>query len=289
MVSYPETFENHRPQLFGIAYRMLGSAMEAEDIVQDAYLRYQQLEIPPENPAGYLRKIVTNLSLDYLKSAKVKREEYIGEWIPEPIVTSSETPADELNKSENISVAFLVMLETLSPLERAVFLLREVFDYEYGEIAQILDKSETACRQLYSRAKKHVQNNRPRFNVTPEAHTRLVTHFMAAIQSGNVAEMTNLLAQDVTLYSDGGGKVPAAIHPLHGREKIMAFLAGLQKRARDMGFVYQIEPAMLNGEQGLIGRDVNTGKVFLAATFEVHREYIVTIRFVRNPDKLEKL
>ncbi len=283
------TFEDHRGKLFAIAYRMVGSAMDAEDIVQDAWLRYQKLTTPLDNPSAFLRKVVTNLSLDYLKSAKVQREQYIGEWLPEPIVTDTASPADLLHKAETISVAFLVVLETLSPLERAVFILREAFDYDYTEISDILDKSEGACRKIYSRAKKHIHDNRPRFDATPEAHTRLVNHFINALQEGDITEITNALAEDVTLVSDGGGKVAAAIHPLHGRDTILKFLFGLQKRARDAKIAYEIIPTLLNGEQGMINRLTDTGEILFAATFEVHQEQIVTMRFVRNPDKLATL
>lgn len=281
------TFEDQRGKLFAIAYRMLGSAMDAEDIVQDAWLRYQQLDIPPQNPSAYLRKIVTNLSLDFLKSARVQREQYIGEWLPEPIAT--ERVSDNLNRTEHISMAFLVVLETLSPLERAVFILREAFDYDYAEIADILGKSQSACRQIFSRAKKHIHGNRPRFDATPEAHTRLVTHFITALQDGNIDTITSLLADDVALYSDGGGKVSAALHPLHGRDTILKFLAGLQKLAMRHHVPYQIKSVMLNGENGMIARNANTHEVIFAATFEVHHEQIVTMRIVRNPDKLATL
>jgi RNA polymerase sigma-70 factor, ECF subfamily len=283
------TFEDQRGKLFAIAYRMVGSAMDAEDIVQDAWLRYQKLTTPLDNPSAFLRKIVTNLSLDYLKSAKVQREQYIGEWLPEPIATDTASPSDALNKAETISVAFLVVLETLSPLERAVFILREAFDYDYKEIASILEKSESTCRKIFSRAKKHIHSNRPRFDATPEAHTRLVNHFIAATQHGDVNEITAVLAEDVALYSDGGGKVAAAIRPLYGRDKILRFLLGLHKRASDAGIVYENIPIALNGEQGMISRMTETGEMILAATFEIHQEQIVRIRFVRNPDKLATL
>ena len=283
------TFEDHRGKLFGIAYRMVGTAMDAEDIVQDAWLRYQKLTTPLDNPMAFLRKVVTNLSLDHLKSARVQREQYIGEWLPEPIATDIAIPADALTKADNISLAFLVVLETLSPLERAVFILREVFDYDYQEIADILDKSESSCRQIFSRAKKHIHDNRPRFDATPEAHTRLVNHFIKALQEGDITEITNALAEDVTFVSDGGGKVAAATRPLHGRDTILKFLFGLHKRATDMGIVYENIPIMLNGEQGMISRITATGEIFLAATFEVHQEQIVTLRFIRNPDKLSRV
>ena len=283
------TFEEHRGKLFAIAYRMIGSAMDAEDIVQDAWLRYQQIESPPQNPSAYLRKIVTNLSLDHLKSAKVQREQYIGEWLPEPIVTDTTMPSDEFTKIENISVAFLVVLEKLSPLERAVFILREVFDYDYSEIANILDKSESACRQIFSRSKKHIHANRPRFEAAPEDHMRLVNNFITAIEEGDLDKMTRLLADDVALYSDGGGKVAAATRPLFGRDTILRFLEGIQKLGEKANIAYHFERVILNGEQGLIGRYTETNEIFLAATFEVHQEQITVIRFVRNPDKLANL
>ncbi len=283
------TFEEQRPKLFSIAYRMVGSAMDAEDIVQDAWLNYQRQSTAPDNPSAYLRKIVTNLSLDYLKSARVQREQYIGEWLPEPIVTDTSSPAEELSKAETISVAFLVILETLSPVERAVFILREVFDYGYDDIANILDKSEATCRKIFSRAKQHIQTNRPRFETSPETHTKIVTQFRSALNTGDLSQMTTLLADDVTLVSDGGGKVPAAIRPLQGRDIIMKFLAGLYKRANDMGVSYVIEGCILNGEQGIIGRDTKTNTPFLAATFEVNQSQIIAIRIVRNPEKLSHL
>jgi len=283
------TFEDHRTKLFAIAYRMVGSAMDAEDIVQDAWLRYQQSDTPPDNPTAYLRKIVINLSLDHLKSARVQREQYIGEWLPEPIVTDTVSPADELSKAETISVAFLVVLEKLSPLERAVFILREVFDYGYDDIAGILDKSESACRKTFSRAKQHIQDNQPRFETSPQEHTRIVNQFMTAINTGDLNKITNLLAEDATLVSDGGGKASAATRPLHGRDIILRFLAGIQKRGNDMGVPYRLEICTLNGQQGVVGRVEQTDRPFLAATFEVHKGQIVTIRFVRNPDKLSRL
>lgn len=283
------TFEEQRGKLFGIAYRMVGSAMDAEDIVQDAWLRYQQHSPPKQNPSAYLRKIVTNLSLDHLKSAKVQREQYIGEWLPEPIATDTESMGDKLSRTEHISMAFLVVLETLSPLERAVFILREAFDYDYREIADILDKSESACRQIFSRAKKHIQGNRPRYETTPEVHKQLVNQFLTATQNGDVDTIASILAEDVAVYSDGGGKVPAAIRPLHGHSTVTTFLAGLYKLADLMNIDYQLETALLNGEQSIIARNSVDNTIIFALMFEVHQERIVTLRFIRNPDKLTSL
>jgi RNA polymerase sigma-70 factor, ECF subfamily len=204
-----ETFETYRPLLFAIAYRMLGSAMEAEDIVQETYLRYQRASkdsIRQMKP--FLTTILTRLCLDQLKSARAQRENYIGPWLPEPILTDDGaliTP----NKDDSISMAFLVLLENLSPPERAVFLLREVFDYDYPEIAQIIGKEEAACRQLFHRAKKHITEHRPRYKSSPEAHQQITLRFMQAITEGDVNGLVSLLADEVALWSDGGGKVGA--------------------------------------------------------------------------------
>ena len=284
-----DAFEDYRPTLFGLAYRMLGSAMDAEDIVQDVYIRYTQAKVEPQQLGAYLRTIATRLCLDQLKSARVQREQYYGEWLPEPLVIDPHSPAEIVGRAEHISLAFLVILEKLSPLERAVFLLREVFDYAYGDIAQMLDRSESACRQLFHRAKKHVQADRPRFDAQPEEHQQIVQTFLAALQNGDLQRLTQLLADDATLYSDGGGKVPAAVRPVYGREKIIALLGGLDRRAQQQGVAYSLEPAWLNGEQGLICRDGATQQVLFAATFEVTHAAITTLYFVRNPDKLGRL
>src|SRR5690606_29198030 len=220
-----DPFEEYRSLLFAIAYRMLGSAMEAEDIVQEAYLRYR--DTPPESIRSlksFLTTIVHHLCLDHLKSAQVRRENYVGPWLPEPIITddnaSLRSPLHQITSRESISMAFLVLLESLSPLERAVFLLREVFDYEYAEIAQITGRSESACRQLFSRAKKHIRDNRPRFPASPEDHEKMVVRFMDACVAGDIDGLMSLLAEDVTAWTDGGGKVTgAARYPIQGRDK----------------------------------------------------------------------
>src|SRR5436853_3433229 len=203
---------------------MLGIAMEAEDIVQEAYLRYRAT--PPESIRtlkSFLTTIVHHLCLDHLKSAQARRENYVGPWLPEPIITgdgaSLLSPLRQITDRESISMAFLVLLESLSPLERAVFLLREVFDYEYPEIAGITGRDEAACRQLFSRAKKHIKEHRPRFPASPEAHAKMVGRFMEAWIAGNMDGLTILLAEDVTVWSDGGGKVSgAARQPIQGRD-----------------------------------------------------------------------
>ncbi len=281
-------FENYRTQLFGIAYRMLGSVMDAEDILQEAWMRYQALETSPEYPLAYLRKIVVNLSLDRLKSAKIQREQYIGEWLPEPIITSEDNAVDSLQRAESVSMALLIVLERLSPLERAVFILREVFDYEYAEIADTLERSESACRKLFSRAKKHIQAESPRFNISQETHNQIVNQFIEATQKGNIETLVNLLAEDAVLYSDGGGVVSAAIRPVYGRNNIYAFISGLYKKAQHQEHSFTIEKALLNGYEGMLMRN-EAGQIIMAATFEVESTYITTIRLVVNPNKLSSL
>lgn len=264
-----ERFEQHRPLMFSIAYRMLGSVSEAEDMVQEAYLRYQQTD--PQTiraPKAFLSKIVTRLCLDQLKTARVQREQYIGPWLPEPLLTDAEAsettePSQLAEQRDTLSMAFLVLLEQLSPAERAVFLLREVFDYEYAEIAEILGKQEDACRQLFSRAKQHLVRNRPRYTSTPAEHAALLHHFVTAMTSGDVDGLSRLLAHDVQTWSDGGGKVVAALRPIFGQERVARFLMRLAHNwSSDMsGAATQI-----NGETGLIIRQ--NGQITLVLMLE---------------------
>jgi RNA polymerase sigma-70 factor (ECF subfamily) len=241
-----DPFEEYRSLLFAMAYRMLGSAMEAEDIVQEAYLRYRAT--PPESIGtlkSFLTTIVHHLCIDHLKSAQARRENYVGPWLPEPIITgdgaSLLSPLRQITDRESISMAFLVLLESLSPLERAVFLLREVFDYEYAEIAQITGRDEAACRQLFSRAKKHIREHRPRFPASPEAHAKMVGRFMEACLAGDMHGLMSLLAEDVTVWSDGGGKVSAAArHPIQGRDTVARTIIGLLSRAAEGTTFYDV-------------------------------------------------
>lgn len=278
-----DPFEDHRSLLFAMAYRMVGSAMEAEDIVQEAYLRYRAT--PPASIRtlkSFLTTIVHHLCLDHLKSAQVKRENYIGPWLPEPIITGGDSP---ITDRESISMAFLVLLESLSPLERAVFLLREVFDYEYAEIAQITGRDETACRQLFSRAKKHISAHRPRFPASPEAHANMVGRFMDACLAGELDGLMNLLTEDVTTWSDSGGKVAGALrHPLQGRAKVARVLMGFIAHA-PAGTTVEVVEA--NGLPALLVR-VN-GLPAAVLMLEVEGNFIRAIRSVANPDKLTKL
>src|SRR6266480_6686208 len=225
-----ESFETYRSYLFSIAYRMLGSAMDAEDMVQETYLRYQGT--PPETITSlkaFLTTIISRLCMDQLHLARRKREQYLGPWLPEPIITV-EAPElaqveERVDTYESISLAFLVLLEQLQPIERAVFLLREVFEYDYAEIASFLGKSEVACRQWFSRAKKHLADHRPRFSAPPETQRQMLISFQQALQAGEMSTLMNLLAEDVTFWADGGGKVKGvAIHQLSGRDVVARFI-----------------------------------------------------------------
>ena len=286
-----ESFETYRSYLFAIAYRMLGSAMDAEDMVQETYLRYQTT--PPEtihSPKAFLTTILTRLCMDQLQLARRKREMYVGPWLPEPIITAD---APELAKveervdtEESISLAFLVLLEQLPPIERAVFLLREVFEYDYAEIATFLGKSEIACRQSFSRAKKHLTDHRPRFQASADTQRQLLTGFLQAVQAGEMTPLMNLLAEDVTFWADGGGKVKgAATRPIAGRMAVARFILGaLGVFMRSLPESSHVELAEVNRQPALIIRADE--KAFAVLTIEVEAQQIRTIRIVANPEKL---
>jgi RNA polymerase sigma-70 factor (ECF subfamily) len=273
--------------MFSIAYRMLGSATEAEDIVQEAYLRYQAVAPGSvQSPKAFLSTIVTRLCLNQLQSARVQRETYIGPWLPEPIFTETDARANPQHQAEmhdSISFAFLMLLEELTPLERAVFLLRETFDYEYDEIAAIVGKEPAACRQVFSRAKKHVAEGKPRFTPAPETHRKLLSQFMQAAGAGDLDGLTALLSADVMMWADGGGKARgAAIHPLSGREAVARFVLN-STRFSPPGS--QIELAAINGELAMIMRA--GGKAFAVLSITAGEGQVREIRVVGNPDKLK--
>lgn len=278
-----QTFEAHRPLLFSIAYRMLGTVMEAEDAVQECYLRFMATELAAiQSPKAFLATVVTRLCLDQLKSARVKREEYIGPWLPEPLLTA-DAPDELLARHESIAMAFLVLLETLSPVERAVFLLREVFDYDYEQIAAIVEKSESNCRQLYSRARRYIHERRPRFVAPPQQHA-VVEDFMAAMAAGDMGQVEQLLAQDVQLWSDGGGKVSAATRPLAGQSTVLRFFAGIYaKRPADA----RLTLVESNGAPSILVWDDEE----LIGVVNLHcvDGLIAAVRFVVNPEKLQHL
>jgi RNA polymerase sigma-70 factor, ECF subfamily len=285
-----ETFETYRSYLFAIAYRMLGSAMDAEDMVQETFLRYQT--IPPEaihSLKAYLTTILTRLCMDQLHLARRKRELYVGPWLPEPIRTAetpeAADPEKRVEAEESISLAFLVLLEMLQPFERAVFLLREVFEYEFAEIAAMLDKSEAACRRSFSRAKQHLVARRPRFPQSPETHLQLLTGFMTAVQSGEMTTLTDLLSENVTLWADGGGKIKqAALHPIHGRDAVARFALGTKRFWPENA---RVELGEVNGQAALI---IHAGsQIFSVLTINVEQGHIQAIRIIVNPEKLASI
>jgi RNA polymerase sigma-70 factor (ECF subfamily) len=275
--------------MFSIAYRMLGSVTEAEDIVQEAYLRYQAT--PPGeivSHKAFLSTIVTRLCLNQLQSARAQREAYIGPWLPEPVLTGVDerfAPMQHAELHESLALAFLVLLEQLTPVERAVFLLREVFDYEYAEIATIVGKAETTCRQLFSRAKRHIAAGRPRFNASPQAHRQIFAQFLRAVEQGELDGLMQLLSDDVELWVDGGGKARgAATRPLHGRSAVAQFLVATTRHA-----IPGLRPVMadVNGEPALIVRDGDEVRLVLSIGVEQGR--VCAIRAIRNPDKLHNV
>ena len=284
-----EVYEELRPLLFSIAYRMLGSASEAEDIVQDAFLRFHQAEKEEkiDNPKAYLSTITTRLSIDHLRSARVRRESYTGTWLPEPLLTEEVPDASQhAEMADSMSMAFLVLLESLSPVERAVFLLREVFDYPYDEIGRIVDKSEDNTRQLAVRARRHVEERRPRFDADKKARDELAGRFFAAAEEGDTEGLLQMLAKDVVFYGDGGGKGPAIAKPLYGADKVARFMLGLMRQAPRLEIT--LEPAHVNGQQGAVARD-KEGRVASVLSLEIADGQIVSLRSVVNPDKLGHL
>ncbi|MFI6153114.1 RNA polymerase sigma factor SigJ [Kitasatospora sp. NPDC051170] len=241
-------FEQNRRTVFGIAYRMLGSVADAEDLVQDTWLRWNGVTEAVASPGAYLTRTVTNLALNKLTSATARRESYVGPWLPEPLVDEPDA-AEGVERAESVSMAMLVVMESLSPLERAVFVLKEAFGYSYQEIAEALDRTETACRRIGSRAKAHVSARRPRYDAPSELRRRATDEFLAACVGGDLNRVLELLAPEVTTWSDGGGVVRAALRPVVGAEKTARFLLGLMSRyAANAG----ARPVLVNGQPGLL-------------------------------------
>jgi RNA polymerase sigma-70 factor (ECF subfamily) len=278
-----QTFNQHRPRLMGIAYRMLGSRVDAEDILQDTYLRWHHTDTSViDNAEAWLVTATTRLCIDKLRSVKTERERYIGPWVPEPIVSDDpSSPEHAAIMAGDISLAFLLTLERLAPEERAAFLLREVFDFEYGEIARVLAKNESACRQIVHRAKDRVQQNRPRFTVAADAHKRLLDRFIAATGNGDEEQMLQLFADDIRMYADGGGKVTAALRILNGGARVMRLHRAIARRM--IGMAVRYEQVNVNGEIGLL-RYVD-GKLDAVYSFVTDGARILELYVVRNPDK----
>lgn len=269
--------------LFGIAYRMLGSVADAEDLVQDTWLRCSQVSTPIDNPVGYLTRTITNLALNRLASATATRERYVGPWLPEPLVTRPDA-TEEVELAESVSLAMLVVLDTLSPLERAVFVLKEVFGFSFKEIAGMLEHSEASVRQVGHRARSHVRSRRPRYDTPPEVRRQVTDEFLAACLGGDLNRMMELLAPDVTAWSDGGGKVKAAVRPQRGAKNVARFLAAVLSQPMADPRLHAVD---VNGRPGLLL--TVAGRPDTVACAEVADGRITEIHIVRNPDKLRHL
>lgn len=279
-----ESHEELRPYLFAIAYRMLGSVAEAEDVVQDAFVRYHEADVEAESPKAYLATVTTRLAIDQLRSARARREVYPGQWLPEPIV--EDEAARHAEMSDSLSLTFLHLLEKLSPVERAVFLLREVFDYPYDEVARIVGKTPENSRQILARAHRHVAEGRRRFDVSREERDEVARRFLAAWEDGDTQALIDLLAPDASVYGDGGGKAPSMPLPLVGAERVAKALIGWGRQAWARGLVHR--PALVNGEPGLVFYDPEGTTIWVSA-FEIADGVVVAVRSVLNPDKLEHI
>jgi RNA polymerase sigma-70 factor (ECF subfamily) len=283
-----ELYEQLRPLMFSIAYRMLGSASEAEDIVQEAFLRFHRESANGttiESPKAYLSAITTRLSIDHLRSARVRRERYVGTWLPEPLVTDD--VAQHAETADSLSMAFLVLLESLTPVERAVFLLREVFDYGYDEIAKVVGKSEDNCRQIAVRARRQIEAKKPRFEASRKRREELAQRFFDAVTKGDTEGLVGMLAADVVAYGDGGGKAPAFPRPVHGRDQVARVLVGGVRYAARLG-VSAMRLAVINGQPGALFLD-REGRPVLAVSLDIADGVVQTVRGVSNPEKLGHL
>jgi RNA polymerase sigma-70 factor (ECF subfamily) len=276
-------FNQHRSPLFAIAYRMLGSVSDAEDIVQEAWLRWQTTETVVHSPKAFLSSLVTRLCIDHLRSARVKREQYVGTWLPEPLLTEQMADSkDAAELSESLSIAFLMLLECLSPTERAVFLLREAFDYDYVDIARIVNKSVSNCRQIVRRARQHLVLRRPTINPSVQQKAAIVEQFLTSWNQGDVQGLVALLAEDVTYWGDGGGQAVTALKPLHGRPKVAHVLVVIRHR-RLPTLTSRI--VQVNGQPGII--NFLDGQLHSVLSFELVDDCIRSIFAVVNPEKLK--
>jgi RNA polymerase sigma-70 factor (ECF subfamily) len=283
-------YQDLRPLLFSIAYRMVGSVGEAEDIVQEAFLRFHRTGSEQvASPRAYLSTVTTRLAIDHLRSARVRRERYMGEWLPEPLVTAEDDSADPARHAEtadSLSMAFLVLLERLSPVERAVFLLREVFGYDYEEIAGVIDRREDNARQIAARARRHVQAGRTRFEASRQQRDELAKRFLAAFEEGDTEGLVGMLAEDVVMYGDGGGNAPALSQPVHGAVRVARLLAGLARQASQAHL--HVRPVAVNGQPGAIVTDPED-RVVGVVSLDIVDGLVQTVRSVVNPDKLRHL
>lgn len=278
-----DLFNQYRPLLLSIAYRMLGGMGDAEDILQDAYIRWQETSTAVRSPRAFLVTTVSRLCINHLQSARVRREEYVGCWLPEPMVDDrlARTPEPD----DSLSIAFLLLLERLTPVERAVFLLREVFDYEYSEIAGILKQSEPSCRQILRRARLHITENRPRYTASREERAELFEQFLRASADGDLAALVALLHKDVVLYADGGGKTTAVPRPITGAANVARFILRAPRKLLPGGLVRRL--AKINGEPAIV--TYQDGRPHSVFTIEIESGAIRNIFIIANPEKLSHL
>jgi RNA polymerase sigma-70 factor (ECF subfamily) len=284
-----ELYEELRPLMFSIAYRMLGSASEAEDVVQEAFLRLHRESgkgTAIESPKAYLSAVTTRLSIDHLRSARVRRESYVGTWLPEPVLTD-EAP-QHAETADSLSMAFLVLLESLTPVERAVFLLREVFEYDYDEIATIVEKSEENCRQIAVRARRQIETKKPRFEASRKRREELARRFFDAVSKGDTDGLVGLLAADVVAYGDGGGKAPALPRPVYGAERVARLLVASTRFGAERLGLSGMRPATINGQPGALFFNVE-GRPLGAITLDIADDQVQTVRAISNPEKLAHL
>jgi RNA polymerase sigma-70 factor, ECF subfamily len=281
----PSVFQQHRARLFGIAYRMLGSVEDAEDLVQETYLRWHEADTTSvRSPEAWLVAVVSRLSIDRLRRASSERQAYVGSWLPEPLTYSEQPATDrETELASDLSMAFLMLLERLAPEERGAFLLRDVFETEYDEIARVLGKSEDATRQIVSRARSRVQRDRPRFDVPPDAKERLLERFLAALRADDQQGVLALLSPDVSLTADGGGKVFAARKVIRDRAKIARMLIVIERKRT----VWEHRLAMVNGEPAIV--TFVGDRIVSTTSIEIDGERIVAFLRVLNPDKLRRI
>jgi RNA polymerase sigma-70 factor (ECF subfamily) len=284
-----EEFAVLRPLLFSIGYRMLASVSEAEDVVQDAFLRYQRAlsdGVEIESPKAYLSAVVTRLAIDQLRSARNRRENYFGEWLPEPLLTDGDDPARAAEEADSLSMAFLLLLERLSPVERAVFLLHDVFAFDYDEIGSIVNKSAVNCRQLASRARRHIEADKPRYETSKRERDELAARFFAAMTDGDVDGLVTILAEDVVVYGDGGGKAPQWSQPIVGPQRVARLFAGLGRQLRLSTITVELRD--VNGQPGAVLR-TRDGELINVFALDIIAGVVQTVRSVINPDKLRHL
>jgi RNA polymerase sigma-70 factor (ECF subfamily) len=284
-------YEDLRPLLFSIAYRMVSSASDAEDIVQEAFLRFHRESgkgADIESPKAWLSTVTTRLAINHVKSARVRRESYVGTWLPEPLLTDTESEgARHAETADSLSLAFLVLLERLGPVERAVFLLREVFDYGYDEIAAVVGKSEDNCRQIAVRARRQVEAKKPRFEASRQKREELSSRFFEAVAGGDTEGLIHLLAADVVAYGDGGGRAPAIPRPVHGRERVVRLFSNIGRPSARLG-VSSMSQLEVNGQPGAVFLDAD-GRPVLVVSLDIADGLVQTVRAISNPNKLRHL